>query len=112
MKHPSSDPEPPGSTPHLEPVLGDLVRRFIHKVVDRGRTELGRAARTGRSQLELRQLQKDLDHFWVRLGKTTARLVEGGEIDHPALRKAIQRIDELEARIDELRRSSREPPER
>ncbi len=55
----------------------------------RGRTELDRAARSGRDRLELRQLNKDLDHFWVRLGKTARRLVEAGEIDHPALRKAI-----------------------
>lgn len=100
---PSTHPDP---SPQLEPVLSDLVLRMFRKVVDRSRTELGRAAKSGRSQLELRQLQKDLDHFWVRLGKTTARLVQGGEIDHPALRKALERIDEIEAKIDELRRSS------
>ncbi|MEQ1504705.1 MAG: hypothetical protein ABMB14_20870 [Myxococcota bacterium] len=92
-----------GSGRVLEPVLGDAVAAVIRRLVRRGRAELGRAARSGRSQLELRQAQKDLDHFWVRLGKTAFRLVEAGEIDHPALRKAIDRIDELESRIDGLR---------
>lgn len=92
-----------GSPSRLEPVLGEALSRVVRRLLNRGRAELGRAARSGRSQLELRQLEKDRDHFWVRLGKTASRLVEGGEIDHPALRKAMQRIDELEARIDSLK---------
>ncbi|MEZ4237609.1 MAG: hypothetical protein R3F59_15970 [Myxococcota bacterium] len=105
--HPDSDDVPPtaDAAEPREPggdasdPLGDLVKRFLR----RGRAELGRAARTGRAQLERRQLQKDLDHFWVRLGKTAFRLVEAGEIDHPSLRQAMQRIEELEAQIDGLR---------
>ena len=93
----------------LQP-LGDLVSRAVKRIVGRGRAELGKAAKTGRERLELRQLQKDLDHFWARLGKTSRRLVEAGEIDHPALRKAMERIDELEQRIDQLRaRAEAEP---
>lgn len=93
----------------LQP-LGDLLSRAVKRLVGRGRTELGKAAKTSRERLELRQLQKDLDHFWARLGKTSRRLVEAGEIDHPALRKAMERIDELEGRIDQLR-SRAEVPE-
>jgi hypothetical protein len=90
--------------------LGDLLARAVRRLVGRGRSELGKAAKSGRSKLELRQLQKDLDHFWARLGKTSRRLVEAGEIDHPALRKAMERIDELERQIDQLRsRSEAEP---
>lgn len=99
----SDDPQDDAPRAGLQPLLGDLVTRAVRRIVGRGQRELDRAARTGRTRLELRQLHKDLDLFWVRLGKTTYRLVEAGELDHPALRKAMQRIDELEARIDELR---------
>ena len=92
-----------GQDNELQPLLGDLLGRAVRRLVARGRVELGRAARSSRERLELRQLQRDLDHFWVRLGKTTYRLAEAGELDHPAIRKAMTRIDELEARIDELR---------
>ena len=108
------DPDDAGTTPNgsaprpapTEDPFGDGVGRLLRRLLTRGRAEFGRAARSGRSQLELRQLQKDRDHFWVRMGKTAARLVEGGELDHPALRKAMSRIDEIEARIDALKRQS------
>ena len=87
--------------PELEP-LGDALNRVMRRLVGRSRLELGRAARSSRERLELRQLRRDLDHFWARLGKTSYHLVEAGEIDHPALRKAIARIDELEAKIEAL----------
>jgi hypothetical protein len=89
----------------LEPAIADLVGRAVRRLWRRGREEAGRAARTGKTRLELRQLQADLDHFWARLGKTAYHLVNGGELEHPALRKAMQRIDELEARIDSLRKA-------
>lgn len=82
-------------------MVGDAFRRVLR----RGRTEVDRAARIGKHRLELRQAQADLDHFWVRLGKTAYHLVQGGELDHPALRRAMDRIDELERRIDDLRRN-------
>ncbi len=93
--------------PELE-VVGDAVAHLVRRFVGRGRQQLERAARSGREQLELRQLRRDLDHFWARLGKTAYHLVQDAEIDHPALRKAMERIDELEARIDEIS-STREP---
>jgi hypothetical protein len=86
----------------LSPAIGDLIGRVMRRFVQRGRDELDRAARTGRERLELRQLRRDLDHFWVRLGKTSYHLVHAGELDHPALRKAMARIDDLEARIDRM----------
>lgn len=68
---------------------------------------LDRLLDTGRQQLRLRTLRRDLDHFWIRLGKTSYRLVESGDLQHPALEKAVQRIRELEAEIESLSR----PPE-
>lgn len=91
------------------PLLSDAMRRLFERIKRRGRSELHRAAATSRNKLELRQLNKDLDHFWVRLGKTSYHLVQGGELDHPALRKAMARIDELEAKIDTLKAGELDP---
>ena len=87
----------------LEPLFGDLLGRAVRRLVARGRKEVERVAEGSRHRLELRQRQKDLEHFWMRLGKTAARLVEAGEIDHPSLRKAMDRISELEGKIDDLK---------
>lgn len=89
----------------LQELMGDVVRR----IVTRGRTEIEKAATRGRQRLEVRQLQKDRDAFYVRLGKTSYRLVESGEIDHPALRKAMKRIDELEHQLEELKKKGPMP---
>lgn len=81
--------------------LGDALVTVMKRVVRRGRSSLGRAAEAGRVALETRQKQKDLEHFWARLGKTAHHLVEAGEIDHPALRKAMDRIQLLEEELAE-----------
>ena len=80
----------------------DGARALLRGLFRRGRSTLERAAETGRAQLQRRQLQQDLDHFWVRMGQTASRLVASGEIDHPALRQVMARIAELEARLDGL----------
>lgn len=101
---PPAGTEGPGTD--LQPVLGELLSKAVRRLLYRSRDGLSQAARTGRERLELRQLQRDLDHFHVRLGKTAYHLVNAGEIDHPALRRAMERIDELEQRIDSLRAGS------
>jgi hypothetical protein len=83
----------------LPPELRDAVANLVRAVARRGRDRMRDAASTGRHRLELRQLHKDRDAFWARLGKTAYRLAEAGEIDHPALRKAMERIDELDRAI-------------
>ncbi len=103
-------PSPPEVVPEaspqeqreLQPILGDLLQTAVRRLMERGRNEFGRAANAGRHRLEIRQQRKDLEHFWKRLGKTAYHLVEAGELNHPALRKAMQRIDELEARVEAL----------
>ncbi len=103
-------PPQPDPTGQVQPLVGDLVASALRRIFVRGRSEISRAAHTGREHLELRQLQRDLDHFWARLGKTVYHLVRGGELDHPALRKAMARIDELEQRIDRHRAPPTDTP--
>ena len=75
---------------------------WLSDLLHRGRRGLGKAADRNRLRLEVRQLQRDRDAFWMRLGKTTFHLVDAGEIEHPALRKAMARIADLDARIGAL----------
>ena len=98
----SAQEEANGEQRELTPILGDLFQSAMRKLMDRGRSEFGRAATAGRHRLEVRQQRKDLEHFWKRLGKTAYHLVEAGELDHPALRKAMTRIDALEKQVKAL----------
>jgi hypothetical protein len=87
-------------------LMADALQHLMRRVLRRGRVEMERAAGTGRRRLELRQLRKDRDHFWIRLGKTAQQLVLAGEVDHPALRKAMARIDAIEAELDRATHAS------
>lgn len=82
---------------------------WVVDVLQRGRRGIGRAADRGRLRIEIRQLERDRDALWRRLGKTAHHLVEAGEIDHPAIRKAMARIAELDARIGALQARAEEP---
>jgi hypothetical protein len=93
----------------LTPIVGELVQTAVRRLVARSRAEFGRAAHAGRQRLEIRQQRKDLDHFWKRLGKTAYHLVEAGEVDHPALRKAMGRIDDLDAALKALPEQEQDP---
>ena len=80
--------------------LTDAMLQLAKRAFNKSRTRVDWAAEKAKKRLEKRQMKKDLDHFWVRLGKTAHNLVEAGEIDHPALRKAMVRIAELESQLD------------
>ena len=80
-----------------EPPLGELLGRFVN----RAKEEAERAARRGRDQLHLRQLRNDRDVMYQKLGKEARNLLEAGEIAHPGLLKAVERIEELERRLRE-----------
>ena len=82
--------------------LAGLMVGLLQRASRRGRRELSKGLDAGRQQLALRQARRDLDAFWVRLGKTAYRLSEAGEITHPAVDKAVTRIAELEAEIAAL----------
>lgn len=102
-------PTPPGMS-QLSVVLHDALMRLVSD----GRERLLRAADDGRSMLRIRALQKDRDALLVRLGKTAYYLQESGEIDHPAVAKAMTRIDLLDGEIQKLReeiaRAGGDPP--
>lgn len=86
-------------------LLGRAAKTGLDRASDASRRAVDasrRAADAGRHQLELRQARRDLDAFWIRLGKTAYRLGEGGELDHPAIHKAIDRINALKDRIEVL----------
>ena len=88
------------NTPFDPPApIRDAISLVLRRVMNRGRYQVERAATRGRTRLELRQLHNDREHFLQRLGKEAYHLVEGGEIDHPALRKTMARLDDLEQRI-------------
>ena len=75
--------------------MSSLIQRFA----DRGRVQIEKAAYASRNRLVQRQTRRDLNHFWIRLGKTAFHLTEAGEIEHPALRKAMARIQHLQDEI-------------
>jgi len=80
----------------------DLVSDLARNVARRGRDGLRRRLGSTRVHLERRQLQADREAFWIRLGKTAYRLSEQGEVQHPAIDKAVQRIRELQRELDAL----------
>jgi hypothetical protein len=77
--------------------LGDLMGRFFSK----GKTELEKVARKGRDHIHIRQLKNDRDKLYQKLGREARNLLDAGEIKHPGLEVAIERILELEKRIQE-----------
>lgn len=82
--------------------VGDAVGDLLGKLLRRGRVEVEKATRWGRERLTLRQLRSDRDRMYQKLGKETRLLIEGGDLDHPGLRRGVERIKELEARILEI----------
>lgn len=83
-------------------VFGQAVLGLARVLVRRGREEARRAAQTGRLRLDLRQLRKDRDAMYGKLGRELRHLVEGGEIAHPGVQRGLARIAELEERIRRL----------
>jgi hypothetical protein len=79
--------------------LGEAVADLFGKLWRRGRVEVERAARRGRDRLALRQLRTDRDRMYQKLGKETRQLLEAGEIEHPGIRRGVERIMELERKL-------------
>ena len=84
------------------PAVGDAIGILVQALVRRGRSGLERFAHEGRLRMALRQLKRDRDTMLQKLGREAKALLEGGEIDHPGLRRGAMRIDELDASIAAL----------
>ena len=76
-----------------------LLGTLLGGVMDRGKRELERMASGTRVRLDLRQLRKDRDVMYQKLGRETRALLEGGEIQHPGLARGLERILELDRKI-------------
>ena len=71
-------------------------------LLDRSRNEIESVARTGKSRYDLLQAQRDRDVLFRKLGREVYQLVQEGELDHPQLRHAIDKLHEAHSRITEL----------
>ena len=80
--------------------IGDALASVMRMVFERGQNRAGALAADGRGRLELRQLKKDRDAMYRKLGREVRRLLEAGEIEHPGIRRGVERIDALESRIE------------
>ena len=84
------------------PAIPELFNALATGLARRGRASVRRRLGATRSHLEKRQLEQDRQHFWIRLGKTAYQLSNEGELDHPAIKKAVQRIQDLEQQLSEM----------
>ncbi len=95
-------PKPPSP---LADVLQDALRRLLGE----SQRRLTRAADDGRVMLRVRQVQRDRDALWIRMGKTAYHLMDEGELRHVSLHKVREKIDELDDELRQLRASLRDP---
>lgn len=91
----SAEPAEPGPRPDRGAGLGSLVGALAR----RGREELERAASGWRVRLDLRQLRRDREAMYQKLGREARSLLEGGEIQHPGLARGLERIIEIDRKI-------------
>lgn len=82
--------------------VGEALSALFRVIARRGRQELGRAASQGRVRLDLRQLRRDRDEMYRKLGREARTLYEGGELDHPGIQRGAERIADLDLRISEV----------
>ena len=84
------------------PTIGAVVRELLEAVSTRSRRGVGRARSQGRLTMERRQLERDRTAMLAKLGRESIALLNGGEVDHPGLRRGAARIAELDAQIAAL----------
>jgi hypothetical protein len=84
------------------PSIGGVIRQLMEAVSSRSRKEVSRAQAQSRLTMERRQLERDRNAMLMKLGRETIALLNGGEVDHPGLRRGASRIEELDAQIANL----------
>ena len=82
--------------------LGEAFGQAMRVAIRRGRSEVERAATTGRHRLQLRQLKADREAMLRKIGLEVLRLVEADEVKHPGLLRSAQRVAELDAELADL----------
>jgi hypothetical protein len=80
----------------------DLLADTLAKLWQRSRSEAGNAARWARERLTIRQLRGDRDRMYQKLGKEARHLFEAGELNHPGVGRGVERIRDLEKKIQDL----------
>ena len=85
----------------ISPVV-DIFREFLEYAARRSRTEIGRAAEQVKLSMELRQVRRDRKTRLEKLGREVCALVEGGEVDHPGLKRGVGKVHELDEIITTL----------
>jgi hypothetical protein len=79
---------------------GALFSEAVRFVVEQARQGVERSAAEGRSRLEKRQLVRDREAMWQKLGREVCTLVAAGEVEHPGLCRGAERVQELEQKFD------------
>jgi hypothetical protein len=82
--------------------LGEAFGQAMRVALRRGRSEVERAATTGRHRLQLRQLKADREAMLRKIGLEVLRLVEADEVQHPGLVRSALRVAELDAELADL----------
>ncbi len=86
--------------------LGDGLGTLL----DRAGNELETVARTGKARYDLLQAQRDRDVLFRKLGREVYQLSLEGELDHPQLQHAIDKLREAHDRITALEGQQEEDP--
>jgi hypothetical protein len=100
---PTSDGESPKQIGGPPPgALGEALGNVMRLMLERGQSRVERAAADGRTRLELRQLRRDRDAMYRKLGREVRLLLEAGEIDHPGIRRGVERITLLDEKLADM----------
>ena len=83
-------------------MIADLAKNLLSAVRRRCAAQVQRLATDGRKKLELHSLKKDKHKMYEKIGREVERLIESGDVDHPGLRRGIERIHQLDEKITHL----------
>ena len=72
--------------------------RLIFKQGVKGAKKIGDQ---GRSQMELRSIHKKRQKLYTKLGKEVELLMQRGELTHPGLDRAFQKLQEVHQELEQ-----------
>ena len=79
-------------------------------VVDKVKAAAGRATTKAQEGVATVQTKRKITRAYGELGKTTYELVQSGELTHPQLRLAVERISAAKAQLEREERAEGPPP--